>query len=653
MMWSLRRTSETPGPTSSTTPAASCPSTMGRGRVQSPLMMCQSLWQTPVAITRTRASPACGPCCSTSTTSSGVFALYRTAAFIPAPPREPMNAERPVARRKSSRIRARAKARPVGWGRLDARRARVVSSGDQPGPGRGRGARRGEGRMRVSALALKRKQWEPFAFASPSLFLISLVIVFPLGYSFYLSLRNFDLSVGLDHELLGLRNYSEALLQDGRFLGSVWNTAVIIAPALIAELLLGLGIALLLSRVSRGRPVVTALLAIPATVSLLLAAMARRMMFGVKFGAINSLGRQLGIIDAYFDSFATPALSILSVVLVEVWHNTPFMMLVLLAGLQSIPQELYQAAKADGASAWQTFWFITLPLLKFTMAVGVMIRMIDLTKIFGLIFILTYLGLALALGFFLGPFFWIVTTSLKGNEDFFAYPPVWVPSEPSLAHYGRLFTHSSGARYFTNSLVISSLSMLAALVVSLPTAYSIARWRFGGGFLSTVLLVLRMLPAIALIIPVYLMYKLLGLTNNYLGLVALYTVVYIPFAVWLLVGFLRDFPVEIEEAALIDGCSRLRALIRVVIPIIAPGLAVVALFAFIATWNEFLFAIVLTGIETKTMMVLVTSFTSGGTDTFYGEASASVVLGVLPAFAVAFFLQRYLVKGLALGGTKG
>ena len=267
--------------------------------------------------------------------------------------------------------------------------------------------------------------------------------------------------------------------------------------------------------------------------------------------------------------------------------------------------------------------------------------------------VVTVLGVAAALVFFLAPFFWIVTTSLKGNEDFFAYPPVWIPPDPSLKHYVGLFTRSSGARYFSNSLVISSLSMLAALVVSLPTAYSIARWRFGGGLLSTLLLVLRMLPAIALIIPVYIMYKLLGLTNSYLGLVMLYTVVYIPFAVWLLVGFLRDFPIEIEEAAMIDGCSRLGSLVRVVVPIIAPGMAVVALFAFIATWNEFLFAVVLTGIETKTMMVLVTSFTSGGTDMFYGEASASVVLGVLPAFAVAFMLQRYLVKGLALGGTKG
>jgi multiple sugar transport system permease protein len=267
--------------------------------------------------------------------------------------------------------------------------------------------------------------------------------------------------------------------------------------------------------------------------------------------------------------------------------------------------------------------------------------------------VLTYVGLAAALVFFLGPFFWIITTSLKGNEDFFSFPPRWIPTDPSLVHYERLFTKASGLRYFLNSLAISTLSMFAALFVSLPTAYSIARWRFGGGVLGTVLLVLRMLPAIALIIPIYIMYKALGLTNSYLGLVILYTVVYIPFAVWLLVGFLRDFPVEIEEAALIDGCTRLRALVRVVVPIIAPGLAVVALFSFIATWNEFLFAVVLTGIETKTMMVLVTSFTSGGTDMFYGEASASVVLGVLPAFAVAFLLQRYLVKGLALGGTKG
>ncbi len=246
--------------------------------------------------------------------------------------------------------------------------------------------------MRMPAIALKRKQWEPVAFASPSLFLIVLVIVFPLAYAFYLSLQDFDLSVGPDYEFVGLRNYAEALFRDARFWNSVWNTAVIIVPSLCLELLLGLGIALLLNRPIHARPILTALLAIPPMVSPVMAAMAWRMMFGVKYGAINNLGLQLGLIDVYFDWFATPARSILAVVLVDVWHNTPFMMLVLLAGLQSIPQELYEAARADGASPGQSFWHITLPLLKFTMAVGIMIRMIDLTKLFGLIFVLTYGG---------------------------------------------------------------------------------------------------------------------------------------------------------------------------------------------------------------------------------------------------------------------
>src|SRR5688572_27772564 len=246
--------------------------------------------------------------------------------------------------------------------------------------------------MQIGPISLKRKRWEPFAFASPSLALIALVIIFPLAYSFWLSFRNFDLSVGPDSDFVGGANYVEALFRDSRFINSIWNTAIIIGPSLVLELLVGLGLALLLSRVGRGRPIITALLAIPAMVSPVMAAMAWRMMFGVKYGAINNLGRQTGLLDVYFDWFSTPFLSIVTIVLVEVWHNTPFMMLVLLAGLQSIPQELYESARVDGASAWQTFWAITLPLLKFTMVVGIMIRMIDLTKLFGLIFVLTYGG---------------------------------------------------------------------------------------------------------------------------------------------------------------------------------------------------------------------------------------------------------------------
>jgi ABC-type sugar transport system permease subunit len=248
------------------------------------------------------------------------------------------------------------------------------------------------GPVRIGAFVLKRKSWEPVAFASPSLVLIAIVIVFPLAYSFWLSFRNFDLAVGPDSDFVGGANYAEALFRDTRFLNSIWNTGIIIGPALVLELLVGLGLALLLTRIGRGRPIVTALLAIPAMVSPVMAAMTWRMMFGVKYGAINNLGRQFGLIDVYFDWFSSPLISIVAIVMVEVWHNTAFMTLVLLAGLQSIPQELYDAGKADGAYGWRSFWYITLPLLKFTMVVGLMIRLIDLTKLFGLIFVLTFGG---------------------------------------------------------------------------------------------------------------------------------------------------------------------------------------------------------------------------------------------------------------------
>ena len=242
--------------------------------------------------------------------------------------------------------------------------------------------------------ALKR-QWvtrrEAYFFASPALFLIVLFVIFPLIYSFYLTFHNYDLAIGPPADYVGLDNYRE-MLEDKRFWRSWLNTFVIIFPAITVQLLLGLGIALLLNRPIRFRPVFASLLIIPSMVSPASAAMVWRMLLGVKYGGVNNLLRQAGVLDVYFDWFATPALAIASIVAVEVWHNTSFMMIVLLAGLQAIPQELYEVAEVDGASAWRKFWHITLPLLKFTMIVALLIRMIDLTKIFGLIYLLTFGG---------------------------------------------------------------------------------------------------------------------------------------------------------------------------------------------------------------------------------------------------------------------
>lgn len=239
----------------------------------------------------------------------------------------------------------------------------------------------------------KTKRADSYLFASPALFLILLVVIFPLAYSFYLTFHNYDLAIGPDfYEYVGLDNYRELFFEDTRFWRSVLNTIIIIVPAITLQLLLGLGIALLLNRPIRGKAFFTSLLIIPSMISPVSAGMAWRMLFGVKYGGINNLFRQVGLLDLYFDWFATPTLAISSIIVVEVWHHTSFMMIVLLAGLQSIPQELYEAARVDGASPWKSFWYITLPLLKFTMIVGLLIRIIDLTKLFGLVYLLTFGG---------------------------------------------------------------------------------------------------------------------------------------------------------------------------------------------------------------------------------------------------------------------
>ena len=230
-----------------------------------------------------------------------------------------------------------------------------------------------------------------YLFASPGLFLILVFIIVPLAYSFYLTFVNYDLAIGPPADFVGLDNYREMLV-DQRFWRSWSNTFMIIFPAITLQLLLGLGIALLLNRITRGRALIASLLIIPSMVSPVSAAMVWRMLLGVKYGGINNILRQVGVLDVYFDWFATPALAIGSIVAVEVWQNTSFMMIVLLAGLQAIPQELYEVAEVDGASGWRQFWHITLPLLKFTMIVALLIRMIDLTKLFGLIFLLTFGG---------------------------------------------------------------------------------------------------------------------------------------------------------------------------------------------------------------------------------------------------------------------
>lgn len=254
---------------------------------------------------------------------------------------------------------------------------------------------------------------------------------------------------------------------------------------------------------------------------------------------------------------------------------------------------------------------------------------------------------------FLLPALWIVSTSLKTPGEYFTFPPVWWPRQPTLEHYRLLLGEYEGFQYLRNSLVISGGNTLLVLVLSIPAAYAIARYRVGGAVLAFWILSQRMLPPIALVIPLFLLYAKLRLLDTFPGLILAYTIFNIPLAVWLLIGFFRDFPRDIQDQAMVDGCSELGSVARVVLPVIAPGVMVVALLTFTLCWNDLLLALTLTRSSTRTIMVFFTSALYAPTDVQYGSASASIVLGVVPAFILALWGQRYLVRGLAMGGIKG
>lgn len=220
---------------------------------------------------------------------------------------------------------------------------------------------------------------------------------------------------------------------------------------------------------------------------------------------------------------------------------------------------------------------------------------------------LIYCALGIALFVALFPIAWALSTSFKTIAEYYTYPPVWIPKNPTLQNF-KYIIYTAGLGYLRNTLIISSLNTLLVLGISIPAAYGIARFKIGRGNLSFWILSQRMFPPIAVIIPLFLLLKKLGLIDTYAGLIIIYCTFNIPFSVWLLTGFFEEFPKDIEEAAMVDGCSRGAALLRIVIPLVAPGIVVTGIFCFIFAWNEFMFALILTREAAKTVTVQLSSF---------------------------------------------
>jgi multiple sugar transport system permease protein len=249
------------------------------------------------------------------------------------------------------------------------------------------------------------------------------------------------------------------------------------------------------------------------------------------------------------------------------------------------------------------------------------------------------------------PVYWMFMVSLKLPEEIFKSPPVWFPSQPQLGSFAQLFIDGDVWSLW-NSLVIAGVSTLIAMVLGTVCAYALVRFRTGGDNLAIWILSQRMLPPIAVVFPIFLAYAMFGLADSYPGLILLYTAFALPYVIWMMRGYLEDVPVELEEAALVDGHSHLSVLWNVAVPMARNGLIATAIFAFVFSWNEFLFALVLTRTEVITFTVQVSQY-FGSQSTFWAKIAAMSVLGTLPVFIAVTMLQRYLVRGISLGAVKG
>ena len=251
---------------------------------------------------------------------------------------------------------------------------------------------------------------------------------------------------------------------------------------------------------------------------------------------------------------------------------------------------------------------------------------------------------------FLFPFFWIVSSSLKGRGEFFTRPPVWLPAHLDWSNYPDSLRRGA-MKGLTDSFIIAFSSMAVSLLLGVPAAYAIARFQVGRQNLAFWILSIRMFPPIATILPLFVLFRFVGLVDSYAGLVLSYTVFNLPFAIWILKGFIEDLPREIEEAAKVDGAKPFQIFWMIVVPLAAPGLVVAALFTFIFAWNDFAYALIFSGSKVTPLPVVIAQF-AGGHEILWGQISAAAILAIAPALFIAIFLQKYLTRGLTMGAVK-
>lgn len=252
---------------------------------------------------------------------------------------------------------------------------------------------------------------------------------------------------------------------------------------------------------------------------------------------------------------------------------------------------------------------------------------------------------------FVFPIYWLFIMAFKTADEIFSYPPVWWPASFNLGSFAVLF-HDGDWVTVRNSLVLASFSTVIAMVLGTLAAYAIERFNTGGQNLAVWIISQRMMPPVTIVFPIFLLYVWLDWVDTFHGLILLYVAFSLPYVIWMMRGYIQDIPLELEESAEVDGCSRWQILWTVVFPMVRTGLFATAVFTFVFVWNDFIFALVLTRTEAVTYTVQVTHY-FGGQSNFWSKIAAMSVLGTLPVFFAVASMQRYFVRGLSMGAVKG
>jgi multiple sugar transport system permease protein len=269
------------------------------------------------------------------------------------------------------------------------------------------------------------------------------------------------------------------------------------------------------------------------------------------------------------------------------------------------------------------------------------------------------------------PIYWLLSTSIKPFDEWASWPPVWLTDHPTLQNYrivffpqaarefaatqaGSLDYKVSGSAWkaFQDSAIISTLATLFSVSFGTLAAYSIVRFRTGGESFPFQFLTIRMMPPIAVVVPMVAVFSMLRLADTYIGMILAYTAFTLPFSIWMIRSFIEEAPAELEGAAMIHGMSRMEAFFKVTLPLIKGGILATALFIFILNWSEFLFALVLTSGKVTTVTLQVANYVSASSGKLYGVQAAMGAISTLPVIFFGYLIQRHLVRGLTFGAVK-